>query len=178
RTTDRSCQVVSGSVGRMANIVLVGGAWMGAWVWQPVARLLRERGHDVYPVTLSGLGDRVHLASPAVDLEMHITDVLNLLTFGELRDIVLVGHSYAAIVVTGVADRAAERLGTLVYCDSGPAADGQCLLDLFSPAGREALQAEVRDHGDGWRLPPPTWDDTMRGASIAGLGEPERVLLR
>ena len=88
----------------MAAYVLVGGGWLGGWCWQGVARQLREEGHDTYPVTLTGLGERVHLASPQVDLETHVADVVNLIEFEDLRDIVLLGHSYAGVVVTGVAD--------------------------------------------------------------------------
>jgi pimeloyl-ACP methyl ester carboxylesterase len=83
----------------MARYVLVSGAWLGGWCWQPIARRLREEGHDAYPVTLTGLGERVHLASPEVNLDTHITDVANLIDFEDLRDVVLVGHSYAGLVV-------------------------------------------------------------------------------
>src|SRR5438034_191891 len=81
---------------------------------------LRKHGHDVHPVTLTGLGDRVHLARSDVGLETHITDVVNLLDYEDLRDVVLVGHSYAGVVVTGVADRRPERLAAVVYLDTGP----------------------------------------------------------
>jgi hypothetical protein len=77
----------------MSVYVLVGGGWLGGWCWQEVARRLREDGHDVYPVTLTGLGERVHLASPEVDLETHITDVVNLIEFEDLRDVGLLGHT-------------------------------------------------------------------------------------
>src|SRR3712207_169867 len=89
----------------MAAYVLVGGGWLGGWCWQRVAPRLREEGHDAYPVTLTGLGERVHLASAQVDLQTHITDVVNVIEFEDLHDVVLLGHSYAGIVVTGVADR-------------------------------------------------------------------------
>jgi pimeloyl-ACP methyl ester carboxylesterase len=79
----------------MAAYVLVGGGWLGRWCWQRVTRRLREGGHDTYPVTLTGLGERVHLASPEVDLETHSTDVVNLIEFEDLHDVVLLGHSYA-----------------------------------------------------------------------------------
>src|SRR5918996_727767 len=78
----------------MSVYVLVGGGWLGGWCWQEVARRLREEGHDVYPATLTGLGERVHLASPEVDLETHITDVVNLIEFEDLHEVVLLGHSY------------------------------------------------------------------------------------
>ena len=94
----------------MATYVLVGGAWLGSWCWQPIARRLRNRGHDAYPVTLTGLGERSHLASPEVNLDTHITDVVNLIEFEDLRDVFLLGHSYAGIVVTGAADRIPQRI--------------------------------------------------------------------
>src|SRR5919107_5290055 len=103
----------------MATYVLVCGAWLGGWCWNPIARHLRSQGLDAYPVTLTGLGERVHLASPEVDLETHITDVVNLIEFEDLRDLVLLGHSYAGQVITGVADRVPERIAQLVHLDTG-----------------------------------------------------------
>ena len=98
----------------MATYVLVGGAWLGAWAWQDVTRRLRGQGHDVYPLSLTGLGDRIHLASPSVDLETHIADIVNTLESEDLHDVVLVAHSYSSVPVTGAADRAAERIAQLV----------------------------------------------------------------
>ncbi len=98
----------------MAIYVLVGGAWLGGWCWQGVTRRLRQAGHEVYPVMLTGLGERVHLVSRDVDLETHITDVVNLAEFEDLRDVVLGGHSYAGLVVTRVADRVPRRIFLLV----------------------------------------------------------------
>ena len=82
-------------MGGVATYVLVPGAWLGAWAWQDVARDLRGRGHDVHPVSLTGMGDRVHLARPDVDLDTHLADVVNLLAYEDLREVVLVGHSRA-----------------------------------------------------------------------------------
>ena len=85
----------------MATYVLVGGAWIGGWAWQHVVRRLSANDHDGYAVTLTGLGERAHLAGPNVDLETHITDVVNVITYEDLRDVILVGHSYSGIVVAG-----------------------------------------------------------------------------
>jgi pimeloyl-ACP methyl ester carboxylesterase len=85
----------------ISTYVLVAGAWLGGWVWQPITRQLREYGHDVHPVTLTGLGERPHLATPQVDLDPYLADVVNLVEFEDLHDVVLVGHSYAGHVVTG-----------------------------------------------------------------------------
>ena len=93
----------------MATFVLIHGAWHGGWCWKVVAPALRRAGHEVYAPSLTGLGERKHLASPAIDLETHIQDVVGLLEMEDLRDVVLVGHSYGGMVITGAADRAAPR---------------------------------------------------------------------
>jgi pimeloyl-ACP methyl ester carboxylesterase len=164
----------------MTTYVLVGGAWLGGWAWQPVARQLRSQGHDVYPVTLTGLGDRSHLATPETDLETYRTDVVNLLEFEDLHDVVLVGHSYAGIVVTGVADRIPERIALLAYLDAGPSPDGAAFIDSQPPEARELLERLVDRDGDGWRLPLPAWEELegVMGASLEGLGPTERARMR
>jgi pimeloyl-ACP methyl ester carboxylesterase len=141
----------------MTTFVLVPGFWAGAWIWRRVTDDLRRRGHDVYPISLTGLAERVHLARPDTDLEVHVTDVLNLLKYEDLRDVILVGHSYGGLVVTGVADRAPDRVALLAYVDSGPLPDGFCQNDFNSPEGQEENAKEVTEAGDGWRLPPPAW---------------------
>jgi pimeloyl-ACP methyl ester carboxylesterase len=93
----------------MATFVLVHGGGHGGWCYQPVARIMRAQGQDVYTPTMTGLGEREHLLSPAVDLDMHITDIVKLLEFEDLRDVILVGHSYGGMVITGVADRRPTR---------------------------------------------------------------------
>ena len=127
----------------MATFVLVHGGGHGGWCYQPVARLLRAKGHDVYTPTLTGLGEREHLLSAAVDLDMHITDVVNVIRFEDLRDVILVGHSYGGMVVTGVADRVADRIANLVYLDAAYPMNGQSLVDVagdFILAAREGGQ--------------------------------------
>ena len=132
----------------MTTYVLIHGAWHGGWCWNRVAPLLRAKGHDVYTPTLTGLGERVHLASQEVDLSTHVTDVLNVLEFEDLRDVVLVGHSYGGMVVTGVAGAAAPgRIGQLVYLDAFVPSDGQAMVDL--------VQGGRARYGEGWQLPPP-----------------------
>jgi pimeloyl-ACP methyl ester carboxylesterase len=156
------------------------GRLAGGWCWKPIARHLRNQGHDAYPVTLTGLGERSHLAGPEVDLETHITDVVSLIEFEDLSDVVLLGHSYAGIVVTGAADRIPERVAQLIYLDSGPVPDGLAYLDTQSPEVRQHTEREVRTHGDGWRVPMPSWDEleNVHGASLEGLGEELRELMR
>jgi len=128
----------------MATYVLVHGGGHGGWCYQQVARILRSAGHDVYTPTLTGLGEREHLLSAAVDLDMHITDVVNVMRFEDLRDVILVGHSYGGMVVTGVADRAPERIANLVYLDAAFPMSGQSLVDVagdFILNARAAVQA-------------------------------------
>ena len=117
----------------MRTYVLVHGGGHGGWCYQPVARIMRSKGHEVYTPTLTGLGEREHLLSPAVDLDMHITDVVKLLHFEGLRDVILVGHSYGGMVITGIADRAADRVGHLVFLDAATPANGQSLMDIAGP---------------------------------------------
>jgi pimeloyl-ACP methyl ester carboxylesterase len=141
----------------MTTFVLVPGFWLGAWAWRGVADDLRGRGHQAYPMSLTGLGDRVHLARRDTDLEVHVADVVNLLRYEDLRDVILVGHSYAGSVVTVAADRAPDRVAQLVYVDTWPLPDGVTPDDVNTPEGREENAKEVTDYGDGWRLPPPPW---------------------
>jgi pimeloyl-ACP methyl ester carboxylesterase len=138
----------------MATFVLVHGSMHGGWCWKRVAPLLRAAGHDVYTPTLTGLGERVHLAHPGIDLDTHIQDVLGVLAYEDLHDVVLVGHSSSALAVTGVANRASERIAHLVYLDGPVPEDGQAMLNLFPPDGQAARRARVAAEGDGWRLSP------------------------
>ncbi|MGB0631822.1 MAG: alpha/beta fold hydrolase [Alphaproteobacteria bacterium] len=108
----------------MATFVLVHGAWHGGWCWRDVAADLRGRGHTVFTPTLSGLGERSHQVSHDIDIDTHIADILNVLEWEELTGVVLVGHSYGGMVITGVADRARDRIGRLVYLDAFVPEDG------------------------------------------------------
>ncbi len=114
----------------MTTYVLVHGGHHGGWCYQKVARLLRKAGHEVYTPTLTGLGERQHLLNPGVDLEMHITDVVGVLTFEDLHDVILVGHSYGGMVITGVADRAPDRIKELVFLDAAHPRNGESLADV------------------------------------------------
>jgi pimeloyl-ACP methyl ester carboxylesterase len=117
----------------MRTYVLVHGGGHGGWCYQRVARALRAKGHEVYTPTLTGLGERQHLLSAAVDLNMHIVDVVNVLEFEDLRNVILVGHSYGGMIITGVADRVPERIGNLVYLDAAYPQNGQSLVDHAGP---------------------------------------------
>ena len=162
----------------MAAYVLVGGGWLGGWCWQRVAPRLREEGHDAYPVTLTGLGERVHLASAQVDLQTHITDVVNVIEFEDLHDVVLLGHSYAGIVVTGVADRVPDRISKLVYLDTGPLPGGTALIETFPTEARRHIERQVEELGDGWRFPMPPQEELATFGSLQGLDDAQLELLR
>lgn len=138
----------------MATFVLVHGGWHGGWCWKRVTPHLQAVGHVVYAPTLTGLGERSHLASPEINLSTHIQDILNVLIYEELTDVVLVGHSYSGMVIAGVADRAPERVTGLVYLDAFVPEDGQSLQDIFRPPYGEGVNLEVL-LVDGWRLPYP-----------------------
>jgi len=117
----------------MATYVLVHGGGHGGWCYQRVARLLRAEGHEVLTPTLTGLGERAHLLDDRVDLDRHVTDVAAILRFEDLRDVVLVGHSYGGMVITGTADREADRVGRLVYLDAATPVNGESLVDVAGP---------------------------------------------
>jgi pimeloyl-ACP methyl ester carboxylesterase len=126
----------------MATYVLVHGGAHGGWCYGPVARILRAAGQEVLAPTLTGLGDRSHLLRPGIDLDTHIADIVAVLRYEDLRDVILVGHSYGGMVITGVADRAPDRVGHLVYLDAATPVDGQSLVDIAGP-----LMHAARAHG-------------------------------
>jgi pimeloyl-ACP methyl ester carboxylesterase len=117
----------------MATYVLVPGGGHGGWCYAKVKRLLESAGHEVFAPSLTGLAERSRALSPDVDLEFHIDDVVQLLHCWDLRDVVLVGHSYGGMVITGAADRGAGRIGKLVYLDAANPKDGQSLKDIAGP---------------------------------------------
>lgn len=137
----------------MATFVLVPGGWHGGWWFEPMARRLRELGHEAFPITLTGVGERAHLAAASVNLDTHIQDVLRVFEQERLAEVVLCGHSYGGMVVTGVADRAPERVGALVYCDAYLPEDGESCFDLAGEGYRELFLAGAR--GDGFSVAPP-----------------------
>jgi pimeloyl-ACP methyl ester carboxylesterase len=135
----------------MATYVLVHGAFHGGWCWRKLTPLLRAAGHEVHAPTLTGLGERSHLASPDVGLDTWVQDVVNVLEYEDLRDVVLVGHSMGGHVIPGVADQAPERLAHLAYLDADSgvyAADGWSYLDVRN-AARRARGDELVGAGPG-----------------------------
>jgi pimeloyl-ACP methyl ester carboxylesterase len=154
----------------MATFVLVHGGWHGGWCWKRVTPLLRAAGHEVYTPTLTGFGERVHLARPEIGLETHIQDVLGVLEYEDLADVVLVGHSFGGMVITSVADRRPERIAHVVYLDAQIPQDGQSALDVLRdewPDGPAWIEGLVQSGGDGWRVPVPDNVIDMLGIGAA-----------
>jgi pimeloyl-ACP methyl ester carboxylesterase len=137
----------------MATFVLVPGAMCGGWLWQRLVPLLRAAGHEAHPVTLTGFGDRVHLGGPGVDLETHVADLINVLHYEDLWEAILVGHSYAGMVIAGAANRAPERIRRLVYLDAVVPRDGESFY------GARSIEPPA---GDDWQQPVPFAQEETR----------------
>ena len=137
-----------------APFVLVHGAWSGGWCYHKVAARLRARGHSVFTPTLTGQGERTHLGAGNVNLSLHITDIINVFQYEDLSDVVLAGHSYGGMVITGVADGIPERIAALVYLDAFLPQDGQSLFDINVPANTQRFLANAGDIG-GLAVPAP-----------------------
>lgn len=152
----------------MSTFVLVHGSKHGGWCWKRVAEGLRGQGHEVYCPSLSGVGERAHLAESAViNLETHILDISELLFFEDLRHVLLVGHSYGGMVITGVADRVPERVGHLVYLDAVVPHDGESHFDLVSSPVATALRDFISSEGRGLLLPPAATPPQQFGVTEA-----------
>jgi len=146
----------------MATFVLVHAAWGGGWEWGRVRRSLAAQAHQVFTPTLTGLGERAHLASPDVGLSTHIDDVVAVLESEDLREVVLTGHSSSGMVITGAMDRAPERISHGVYIDAVVPRDGQSLADLVPPTAVDELVREpAARQGDGWLVPVPFGPDEL-----------------
>jgi pimeloyl-ACP methyl ester carboxylesterase len=126
------------------TFVLVHGAWHGGWCWQRVADRLRHDGHTVFAPTLTGLGERSHLLSSGIDLKTHITDVVNVMKWEGLSDVVLCGHSYGGMVISGVAEQMAPAIRSIVFLDAFVPRNGESAQDLTSAAVREGVQAALQ----------------------------------
>jgi pimeloyl-ACP methyl ester carboxylesterase len=137
----------------VSTFVLVPGAWHGGWCWEPVRERLEGAGHRVTTPTLSGLGERCHLASGAVDLDTHISDLLNHIAYEGLNDVVLVAHSYAGFVAFGLADRNAGAIGRLVLLDAFIPRDGETMADHVGPRGDDYRKAAAEN--PDWLAPAP-----------------------
>jgi len=138
--------------------VLVHGAWGGGWDWLAVDSMLTSHGHKVVRVTLTGLGERHHLASPNIGLDTHIEDVVNAILWDNLHDVVLIGHSYGGMVITGVADRVPDRIKRLVYLDALLPDSGESVMSI-PDTGRAHFVASITR--DGYTVPVWVQDTTV-----------------
>ena len=138
----------------MATFVLVHGGWQGGWSWRRVVPHLRASGHEVYTPTLTGLGERAHLLGCVDGLDTHVKDVLGLIDYEDLEEVMLVGHSYGGVVITAVAEVVAEKLSHLVYLDAWVPKDGQRMFDLMPPERAEGYREAARVSGEAVGIPP------------------------
>lgn len=150
----------------MHTFVLIHGGWHGAWCWSRVAKLLRKDGHDVFTPTLTGLCERSHLLNESVGLKTHVDDVVNLLKWEDLSDVVLVGHSYGGIVISQVAEQAASALRAIVFLDAFLPENGQSLSEIAAPRVRELI-ARARAAGETTIAPFP--------ATVFNVNEADRA---
>ncbi|MFF0249016.1 alpha/beta fold hydrolase [Streptosporangium sandarakinum] len=157
----------------MATFVLVPGMCHGGWSYRPLTDRLRRHGHEVYPLTLTGVGERGHLLNAGVNLETHILDVTAVLEAEEIRDAVLVGHSYGGMVITGAADRVPDRVDSLVYLDAVVPGDGDSCWDLVPGRERE-WYLDVTETGYATR-PLPFFDPRATPHPLASLLQPIRL---
>ena len=139
--------------------------------------LMQAAGHQLITPSYTGLGERGHLASPDVTLETHIEDILGVIRYEDLKNFVLIGHSYGGMVATGVTDRAADRINRLIYLDAFVPEDGQSLFDLVPEENREEMLRRARTTGDGWRIspnpmPPDTAEEDLRWATPLRMSQP------
>ena len=169
----------------MATFVLVHGAWHGGWCWDKVAPLLRGAGAAVYTPTLSGLGERAHLAEildpSRLDLDLHVQDITRLLEFEPLEDVALVGHAYAGMVITGVAEVCPQRLSRLVYINGVVPADGESMADQLLPVRGPEFAAWVQgciDRGEGCLPAPASPEEVGRRWGIPDPADRQWVFSR
>jgi pimeloyl-ACP methyl ester carboxylesterase len=139
----------------MSSFVLVHGAWHGGWCYRRVAKILRAAGHDVFTPTLTGLGERSHLLRPDIDLDTHIADVLNVIKWEDLSNVVLCGHSYGGVVVTGVADSIPDKVVAVVYLDAFVPENGDTTMGFLSKERQATILRDAKAYGGIAAAPPP-----------------------
>lgn len=144
------------SASRKRTFVLVHGAWHGGWCWKQVSQELAQEGHTVYAPSLTGLADRSHLMREGIGLQTHIADIVNLIKWDDLNDVVLVGHSYAGMVITGVAGELKNQISSIIYLDALIPAQGQGAADLTTAGVKAALQRTMSEGKISLPAPPAT----------------------
>lgn len=165
----------------MATYVLVPGFFFGAGIWDEVADALRAGGHEVHAVTPTGVGERAGEATPDVDADTHIADILEVIEGRDLREVVLVLHSGATIAGTEAADRVPGRLRRIVYVDTAPFPDGMAQVEFYPPDKQREERRRAEEEGGGWLLPPRPFDAADQASDpqvLGGLGERELAYLR
>ena len=143
----------------MTTFVLVHGAWHGGWCWRQVREILEKRGHTVFTPTLTGIGERAHLISAGITMDTVIQDIANVLRFEDLHDVVLVGHSFAGPVISGVAECEPDRVNQLIYLDSTVLEGGETLFDCFSPEVVAIRRRQAEETSGGLSVPVPSAKD-------------------
>lgn len=148
------------------TFVLVHGAWHGGWCWRPVSDILESHGHKVFSPTLTGLGERSHLITKDTNASMHVDDVVNVINWENLSDIVLVGHSYGGVAISGAADRIPERIGSIVFLDAFVPENGESLIEKASTNTQGVINAAIERKEIGIKSPP---------SSVFGIEEKDRA---
>ncbi len=148
------------------TFVLVHGAWHGGWCWRRVSDLLEKQGHKVFAPTLTGLGERSHLLTKDVNVSTHVTDIVNVLRWEDLKDVVLVGHSYGGLVINGVAEQAGDRISSIIFLDAFLPENGDSFLEKSSPGFKSAIEAALGRNETSFKAPP---------ASAFGVEEKDRA---
>lgn len=149
------------------NFVLIHGAWHGGWCWRDVAKLLRTAGHEVFTPTMTGLGERAHLLNAEVGLSTFIDDACAVIEYEELHDVVLVGHSFGGLVISGVADRLKQRIRQLVYLDSLIVQSGQSGISILPPDVQQERRRTIDPEGLRMALPSPDKFGVFEPAHVA-----------
>ncbi|MEU3853799.1 alpha/beta fold hydrolase [Streptomyces sp. NPDC029554] len=155
----------------MSTFLLVHGAWHSGRCWERVVPLLTAAGHQVITPSLTGLGEKRHLAGPDVGLDTHVDDIVKLITEGDLTEVVLVGHSYAGLVISSVANDVPDRIAQLVYLDAMVPEHGETAVDVI-PVTQHLIDVALRSES-GWRVPPPPEMPPPEG--LFGVSDPDDV---
>jgi len=149
------------------TFVLVHGAWHGGWCYSRVRKILQQKGHSVFTPSLSGLAEHSHQYSPAINASTHIQDIVNLIEFEQLNDVVLAGHSYGGQIITGVADRLSDRIRALVYIDAFVGQNGKSCFDMDIPEFVANHVEQAQNHGGHTSIP--------FSAHLFGVNEADRA---